>query len=368
MISGSSGVHHRPGTSERLRMHRLYWEREEQPYPLAAFRVEKDFFFSRHFQAAHTLLEPGKRIIPGMLSVEKFLPDYERMFQVSEQIGQDGFWTAEPFTGIPWMEAILGCEIYAAEESFISKPWLKDLAQADEIRLDLENPWLQKYLEFTDRLVNVSAGRFPVGMPIMRGPSDMVGALMGQAEMVYALQDEPDRMKSLFLKVTEIFLQVQELQRARIPPFFGGWALGFYHVWCPGPSIWYQDDLSALLSPELFRTFLAPTSRRICEGFPYTAVHLHPASFFLLDEILSNDRLKAVEVNKDVGGPSVEEMLPVLEKILVHKNLILWGDLTIQDLEIIKRRLPLRGLFFHIISPSMEEAGELLRFIRTWRN
>lgn len=360
-------VDFRPSIAERLHMHRLYWQREEQPYPLAAFRVAKDFFFSRHFQAAQPLLVLGKRIKPEMLTVEEFLPDYERMFQDSERIPQDGFWTAEPFTGIPWMEAMLGCEIYAAEESFISKPWLKDLDQVETLRLDRENPWLQKYLEFTDALVAFFKGRFPVGMPIMRGPSDMVGALMGQAEMVYALQDEPERMKTLFQKVTEIFLQVQKLQGSRIPPFFGGWSLGFYHVWCPGPSIWYQDDLSALLSPELFRSFLVPTSRRICEGFPYTAVHLHPASFFLLDDILSNERLTAVEVNKDVGGPSVEEMLPELEKILARKNLILWGDLTIQDLEVVRKRLPLRGLFFHIIASSVEEAEELLRFIHRWR-
>lgn len=363
-----SGVNHRPDISERLRIHRIYWQREEQPYPLAAFRVEKDFFFSRHFEAARSLLIPGKQISPDMLSVEKFLPDYERMFQVSEELGQDAFWTAEPFTGIPWMEAILGCEIHAAEESFISKPWLKDLAQVEELQLDPRNPWLQKYLEFTDALVAFSKGRFPVGMPIMRGPSDMVGALMGQAEMVYALQDDPARMKALFLKVTDMFLQVQELQCSRLQPFYGGWSLGFYHVWCPGPSIWYQDDLSALLSPELFREFLSATSRRICEGFSYTAVHLHPASFFLLEEILSNEKLTAVEVNKDVGGPSVEEMLPQLHKILTGKNLILWGDLTIQDLEVIRKRLPLRGLFFHIIAPSMEEAREILRFIRNWRN
>lgn len=361
-------VGQRPAISERLHMHRLYWQRKEQPYPLAAFRVAKDFFFSRHFQAARHLLVPGKRIEAEMLRVEEFLGDYERMFQDTEKIGQDGFWTAEPFTGIPWMEAILGCEIQAAEESFISKPWLKDLAQAEQLRLDRGNPWLQKYLEFTDALVAFSKGRFPVGMPIMRGPSDMVGALMGQAEMVYALEDEPARMKALFLKVTEIFLQVQELQRSRIPPFFGGWALGFYHVWCPGPAIWYQDDLSALLSPELFRSFLVPTSRKICEGYAYTAVHLHPASFFLLDEILANEKLTAVEVNKDVGGPSVEEMLPELGKILARKNLILWGDLTIQDLEVIRKKLPLRRLFFHVIAPSVEEAGELLRFIRNWSN
>jgi len=364
----NNDTQNRPTISDRLYMHRLYWERKEQPYPLAAFRVEEDFFFSRHFQAARPFLVPGKRITPEMLSVEDFLPDYERMFQVSEEVSQDAFWTAEPFTGIPWMEAILGCEICAGEESFISKPWLKDLREVDTIQLDPKNPWFQKYLEFTEKLVALSHGRFPVGMPIMRGPSDMVGALMGQTEMVYALTDEPKRMKQFFLKVTDIFLQVQEAQTNRIPPFFGGSALGFYHVWCPGLSIWYQDDLSALLSPGMFREFLAPTSRKICEGFPYTAVHLHPASFFMLDEILSNNALKAVEVNKDVGGPTVEEMLPELKKILDKKSLILWGDLSLQDLVCVRKNLPLRGLFFHIITPSMEKANELLAFIRSWRN
>jgi len=68
-----------------------------------------------------------------------------------------------------------------------------------------------------------------------------------------------------------------------------------------------------------------------------------------------------------VGGPSVEEMLPELAKLLARKNLILWGDLTINDLEVIRKKLPLRGLFFHIIAPSVEEAGELLRCIHNWR-
>ena len=35
-------------------------------------------------------------------------------------------------------------------------------------------------------------------MPIMRGPADMVGAIMGQTEMVFALADEPDLMKEFF--------------------------------------------------------------------------------------------------------------------------------------------------------------------------
>lgn len=354
----------RPDIETRLAMHRTFWNREPQRHPLAAFRVVPDFFFSRHFRAAEKLLVPGKRITPDLLVVEDFLPDYESMFQTSEEVGQDAFWTAEPFTGIPWMEAILGCDIYAAEESFISKPRMKSLDEMDGIAFNPDSPWLKKYLEFTARLVELSRGRFPIGMPIMRGPSDMVGAVYGQTEMVFALADEPDRMKEFFLRVTDVFLRVIAEQKKLVPPFHGGQALGFYHVWCPGKSIWFQEDLSAIMSPAMYREFLVEPARRICAGHDYTSIHLHPASFFILDELLALDALKTIEVNKDVGGPSVPEMIPELRRIAEKKNLILWGDFTLEDLDCIRKNLPKRGLFLHVVAPTMDEAGILLDAVR----
>ena len=351
---------------ERLALHRAFWAREPQPRPLASFRIG-DFFFSRHFHAALPLLEPGKPVAPGMLHVSEFLPDYDRMFREAEELGQDGFWTGEPFTGIPWMEAILGCPVRAGSESFVSQPRFSSPAEAlDEIRFDPDNPWLKKYLEFTAALVRQSRGRFPVGMPIMRGPSDMLGALLGQQQMVLALmQEDPEVMRRLIDRVTRAFLAVIDAQRRIVPPFYRGSALGFYHLWAPGPSIWFQDDLSAILSPELYRRFFLDSARLILQDFEYTAVHLHPASFFILDELLTLENLKVVEVNKDVCDPGVKEMLPVLQKIMQTRGLILWGDLTVEDLELVRRHLPCRGLALNIVAPTVEEARERLEYIQT---
>jgi len=351
--------------TEKIALHRSFWNRKAQPYPIAAFRVAGDFFFSRHFKAAADLLVPGKTILPQMLDVDRFLPDYERMFRLSGEIDQDAFWVAEPFTGIPWMEAILGCEVHAGEESFVSRPWMKSFGEIEKVRVDPENPWLLKYLEFTTKLAALSAGRFPVGMPIMRGPSDIVGAIMGQTEMVFALSDESERMKGFFIRVADAFRSVIDAQNGLIPDFLGGTALGFYHVYCPGKSIWYQEDLSAIMSPDLYREFLVEPERRICAGKDFTAIHLHPASFFLLDELLAKDDLKAIEVNKDVGGPTVGEMMPYLWKIQAKKNLILWGDLDEADIRTIRQDLSPDGLFLHIIAASPEAAKALRDLVRT---
>jgi len=350
--------------SERIALHQAFWKGEGQPYPIAAFHVASDFFFSRHFKAAEDLLVPGKPISPDMLLVDKFLPDYERMFGECERIGQDAFWTAEPFTGIPWMEAILGCEIRAGDASFTSERWVSFPDDLDKIQVDPDNPWLLKYLEFTSALVELSGGRFPVGMPIMRGPSDIVGALMGQTEMVFALADEPEKMKDFFMRAAKAFRYVIDAQNKLIPSFQGGTALGFYHVYCPGPSIWYQEDLTALMSPALYHDFLREPEKLICEGKDYTSIHLHPSSFFILDELLAKDDLKAIEVNKDVGGPSVAEMIPYLQKIQSRKRLIVWGDLTAEEIRLLKKNLTTDGLFLRIIAPSVEEAKRLSRVVR----
>lgn len=369
-VAGATQIGDRPvraSLEKRLALHRAFWTREKQARPLASFRVG-DFFFARHFRAALPLLEPEKPISPEMLIVSEFLPDYERMFREAEELGQDGFWAGEPFTGIPWMEAILGCPIRAGRESFTSKPWLSSPSEAlEKVAFDPQNPWLRKYLEFTTALVAQSRGRYPVGMPIMRGPTDMLGALLGQQEMVVALMEtDPQAMRRLIERVTRAFLAVIEAQRRLTPPFYGGQALGFYHIWAPGPAIWFQDDLSSILSPKLYRQFFLDSARLILAGQIHTAVHLHPNSFFILDELLTLENLRTIQVNKDVSGPDVKAMLPVLAKIMQTRGLILWGDLTIEDLELIRQNLPCRGLALNVVAPNREEAVARLKYIRNW--
>lgn len=356
----------RPDIAARLDLHRAYWERRDMKHPLAAFRITPDFFLSRNYKAAHHLLEPGAIITADMLRVDDFLPDYERMYHESERIGQDAFFTAEPYVSMPWLEAMLGCTVVAGDSSFISEPWIKDPEQIKEVKLRPDNPWLLKYLEFTKKLVALSDGRFPVGQPIMRGPADVVGALVGQAEMVLAMMDEPEIMKDFFMKAGAAQAEVVRRQKELLPPFHGGDALGFYHVWTPGPCVWYQEDLSTIMSPDMYDEFLRDAERAICQGYDYTAVHLHPASFFILDQLLENDFLKAIQVNKDVGGPTVPEMLPQIKKIVERKNFIFWGDLTVDDIHVLRDNLPAKGLFFFTTAENFDDAAELLAAIRAW--
>jgi hypothetical protein len=95
-------------------------------------------------------------------------------------------------------------------------------------------------------------------------------------------------------------------------------------------------------------------------------MHLHPSSFHLLDDILSNENLKAIEINKDVGGPSITQMLPQFRKVLDKKRcLIIWGDLTEEDIQNIFDNLPPKGIFFSILLPEFAAAEQINAFLNS---
>jgi hypothetical protein len=54
-----------------------------------------------------------------MLEVDRYVDDYERIYY-SGMMGQGGFGVAEPFNGIPRMEAIFGCYVQGTKNSFVS--------------------------------------------------------------------------------------------------------------------------------------------------------------------------------------------------------------------------------------------------------
>jgi hypothetical protein len=346
----------------RIARHHDFWERKPLDRPLVSFQLH-DYFISNRMHASAKLRIDKQKIEPAMLDVDSFLDDYERMYHEACATGQDGFWVAEPFCGIPWMEAIFGCDIYATQNSFISSHCIDTPEGLKKIRFDADNPWVRKYLEFVDKLTRLSAGRFPIGQPIMRGASDIVGALLGQTEMVYAIYEEPEIVREAYFKVLDGFKRVIRMQFEATPRFLGGYSMGLYDVWCPEKCIWFQEDLCALLSPQIYTDFLLAPDASVCDGYEYTAMHLHPASFFIVDALLQIDRLKAIQINKDVGGPSVAEMIPVFRKVLEQKNLIVFGDLDEAEIDCLLAELPRTGLFLNIFAPSVERAAQLMDYV-----
>jgi len=326
----------------RAQLHNEFWERKNGRHLLGFY--PGDYFISRRFLAAKPLLVKGKLIQTEEIDAVRYLSDYERMYKEALTIGGDLFYTPEPMPGIPWLEAMSGFPVHGSVSSIYA---------SETERLDAGTivcpEWLDKYKEFLAMLTLNGEGKYICGQPIVRGPADLLGTGIGQQQLIYEMTDHPERVKKNLEGFMNLLVYILELSVHG--EMFGGHAMGFYHLWCPGKCAWFQDDLTAIMSPGLYKEFLYDIHKNLAKSAPYTMMHLHMTSSYIIDYLLEIDDLNAIQVNKDIGE-SVETMLPVLKKIRETKNLVLWGDFSPDEVKKLISELEPQGVYIIVFGAS----------------
>jgi hypothetical protein len=340
-------------TEQLLEQHLRFWQMAPAQRPLLSCSLGS-YFPLQDFPG----LLPEGLVEPEDVRPERFLPVYEALYSDRARVGDSLFYAASAFTGIPWVEAILGCSIYASTETMWSEPFLEDWRRMDGFHLRDDNPWLAKLVEFVRVLGEASGGRFPLTTTLMRGPSDLVAALRGAGQLCYDVYDYPDEVDQLARLCTEVWIEVAKAQRDAMPRFQGGY-VNSQGVWAPAFTPMTQEDASVFLSPALNRRFLLPRDQETAEAFDYTAIHLHSKSLHTVDDLLTLDAMAAIQVVVDDGGPSVTSLMPTFQRIQKRKPLMLFGHLTREDYQELAEGLSAHGLLVMGFANSPEEAQEL---------
>lgn len=263
--------------------------------------------------------------------------------------------TRAPYGRVPWVEAILGCPIRATIQggSMRTGSFVPDWAAWESKEEHFHDEWFDTLTRLTEMLVERSGGRFAVVQTLMRGPSDLVEAVLGPELMCLSLYDHPERLRRFLDEVTEVFIRVLKAQLERIPPIEGGYVNPF-GVWAPGTVVRTQCDASSFLSPDQYAEWFLPYDIRICEAVDYSVIHLHSGSLHTVDALLEVERPHAIQISLDPepSGPPVESLIPVFEKILAVKPLIVDGELSSEQVKHLQQQLLHGGLY---ISARQEE-------------
>lgn len=342
-----------------LRLERLTaWLERANDRPLIGFSLGSYYPLERYSRGVKSLRNGPVR--PDDIVVGGYLEDSDRLYELHEQAGGDFIFSAAPFFGIPWVEAALGCGVVADHQagstrsvppaSFAEHPVIPQFSE--------KNPWVAKMLEFIPALSARSGGRYPVGVTLMRGVSDLLSALYGASDFVYRMTDEPDEVRDVVAALTEFWIAFGRSLLEHLPLFHGGTGSFLYNLWCPGKMIWLQEDAVALLSPALYEEFILPADQRIATAFEHTVMHLHPTRLIPTRQ-LAGSRLAAIELHIDHDGPRAAALEPHYRTVLDTKPLLIWGDVTEADLEFILTKLPHAGLAVNIAAGSVEEAERL---------
>ena len=335
------------------------FHRRENTRPLFGFFKGSEYPLVRYpFSRA---LPEGRPLQPEDFDIPSFVADTERLFFEHEACGGDFIYSASAFWGIPWLEAALGCPLYANQGtgSICSEP-PPDFTPSRLPAFSRDNPWMRLMAEMFEALAAASAGRFPLATTRMRGVADLLSALYGADAFVFAMVDRPDEVARAAEQVTDLFIACARFQLERIPAFHGGMGSFYYHAWMPPGTVWHQEDAAALLSPELYESFIEPCDRRIVAAFPHVVMHQHSTGFVPTDAYLAMG-MRVLELHIDSGGPSAQELYERHLSILRERPLIIWGDLSPADLDWLFAKLPPQGLAIITVVNSLEQADNLWR-------
>jgi hypothetical protein len=317
-----------------LQRHEAFWRHQDLGEPLLRVRSNRE----------RTPFE-NVDLRPDMLDVDALTPEVGERDWRKRLVQGDLFHTEHAYPRVPWMEAIIGCDIRAgAEEAMWPKPALgPNYEGMEHIVPGDDNPWLLKLLALTQALVQANDGSYLVTHTLMRGPIDLLSALMGDVRMGLAFYDEPERLAEVLSLATRAFLRVARAQYATIPSFEGGWSPWMYCLWAPGTVIRSQSDSASQLSPRMYREQILSHDRAIFGAFDYSIIDLHSAGTLHLHPVLIEvEELNALSVTLDPydNAPALDDLIPTFARILEAKSLSIYGEMTVDQVEKLRRALP----------------------------
>lgn len=349
---------------ELVRRHAGFWACAETDRPLIVA------LYNAYQDTELVAAEVGAgELTPERIDPRPLLHVYDEMAAAREAIGDDMIVPAEPLLGIPWLEAICGCRVMVPEGKSLWPEATPATMAAQEIGFAPDNPWLARLLAVQRAVVEHAAGRYPVSMSHLRGPTDILSAMLGSQGFLTALYDEPERVARLAQQAAGVWRAVAAAQEAVVPAFRGGHAIRQFGVWSPGRSVWLQDDTSSMMSLRHYnRYFLAPMAAM--SAYPFGALHLHAPSLHLAETLAGVPNIRAINIYFDSPAVTIQAALPALQRLQARSvPLILAKDVyagfTPEEYRELMDGLSPRGLSVHLKAESVEEGREVMARVQT---
>lgn len=340
---------------KKIEKYREFWAIADVERPLIGFDIGGYFPLNRFTVPA----EENQEISPDMIKPGSYLEDYEEFLQASSSVNDDLIKGVSPISAVPWMEAMLGCKIKRGGDSIWAQERHGSWEELLSVQLERKNPWLEKYLEFIEILQKHFVTVCPVGQPILRGMSDLIAVLRGHSDSIIDCIESPEETRKLINTCKDAFLKVIHEQFKRIESFHGGYFIEQYCLWAPDKIVRLQEDASALFSPALLKQHIIEPDRFLASQFPYSFIHLHTSSLFLLDLFLEIEELDVIQINKDASGMEVPEIIPYFQKVQnARKRLVIRGPITKEDMKLLSENLSPNGLLIQTIMSNPSEVED----------
>lgn len=184
-------------------------------------------------------------------------------------------------------------------------PVIDDPAGYGPIRFDpQDNPAFASHMALVDEGLRRAAGRYLVGVPDMIENLDTLAALRGDTPLLYDLVDRPDWVLERTEEINAAYFAAFDLIYDKVKDADGGNAFAAFQIWGPGRTAKLQCDISANLSPAMFRKFVQPCLAAQCAWLDFSLYHLDGTNALQqVEPLLEIPRLNGIEWTPQAGRP-----------------------------------------------------------------
>ena len=304
---------------------------------------------------------------PADIGPELARSDYEDAAEHRTVTLDDWMPWAAPWRGVPWLEAIAGCSVLAAQGSLAPGAWADSIEQMRDLTEPRGKGWFDRLGVLTAELEAAAPDDCFVSTSIYRGPSDVLAAARGLTNFYLDLADEPETVAEVALAVNQMHLAVLARHFSIVKPRLGGYG-HIYGFWSPEPTTMIQDDVLGMTSPATFRDYFSACAAEIVSHLGSRVMyHLHSTGFGHWRHLLDIPGLAGVELTVEPIGPSLHDLAPILREIAERSRLLLMVDSHFDEFVDVVGKLPTDGVYVGVSDKYVRNNDEYLELLSaTW--
>lgn len=202
------------------------------------------------------------------------------------------------------LASFIGGKINFDAETMWIESTLEEYENLEEkLSLDKDNYYWNLVEELTDLSLKKSKGNFVTSITDIGGIMDVLSGMRGSNQLLRDLVRRPQKVKKALEKIRDAWFETFEYFSDKLMSQ-QNCMVAWNGIYSEKPTYTLQNDMSCMISPEMFREFSLGNIKEITKGIDRTVYHLDgPGALKHLDEILSLEDLNAIQWIPGAGAP-----------------------------------------------------------------
>ncbi len=328
-----------------------WWNHQQMTKPCILIHVLKD----NHEQ------------IPTLDNIEQFWTDVD--FTINRHMtlidNMNYYGQAVPFHFVDFGASAMPCALgsepdYVSTETIWAHPRLNSIEQVLDVELEKNNFCYKTILDITRESVKRSYNHHMVTMYPLNGITDILAGLYGTENYLIDLVYKPQLVKKAMQHFKEIWINAFEEVWGIISQGGNPGGIGWAGVWAPGSTFPIQEDLSYMISPEMYKEYCLPHVCDMIDTMDYSLYHLDGVGALPhLETLLGIENLNAIQWVPGAGKEKLDQWYDLIKKIIDRGKSVQVFAQPDEVIELVDNVGP-NGLLVTVLSANNEQAKAII--------